>query len=261
MIDYHIHTSLCNHARGRMEDYVLNAVEKGIREICFMDHLTLYGAGATNTMQKKEVPLYFEAIQVLREKFSEKIVVKSGLEVDFEEDKSDEITEIVDRFAFDAISSSVHFIEGLNLASRKCIEPLKNIPHDEIIHKYLEKLERMLDFDFFDIICHIDLPKKYMGKKSCVVPDFSAVLKKTAEKGRAVEINTSGLYHACEEFYPCFSIISECRKLDIPFTMGSDAHSPDEAGRDIDLAAGILKKAGYTKVCTFRNRKKEFMDF
>jgi histidinol-phosphatase (PHP family) len=260
MIDYHVHTSLCNHARGRMEDYVINALERGISEICFMDHLTLNGSGVNNTMHKKEVPLYFEAVQVLKERFAGRIVIKSGLEVDFEEEMTDEAGEITGRFAFDAIGSSVHFLGDLNLASRRCIEPLKNMSHDRVVYKYLEKLERMLDFDYFDIICHIDLPKKYMGKGTCAVSDFRSVLKKTAEKGRVIELNTSGLRHSCQEFYPDFSIISECRELDIPFTTGSDAHSPEEAGRFIDTAVSVLKEAGYRSVCTFRNRKKKFRD-
>ncbi|MBW2249280.1 MAG: PHP domain-containing protein [Deltaproteobacteria bacterium] len=40
MIDYHIHTKLCNHARGMMGAYVKRAIEKGLKEICFLDHLT-----------------------------------------------------------------------------------------------------------------------------------------------------------------------------------------------------------------------------
>jgi histidinol-phosphatase (PHP family) len=40
MIDYHAHTSLCNHAAGTMEQQVRAAVGKGLSTICLPDHLT-----------------------------------------------------------------------------------------------------------------------------------------------------------------------------------------------------------------------------
>ena len=62
MIDYHIHTRLCNHAKGTMEEYIQSAVAKGLREICFLDHLTLTKAGRTLSMAPDEVPLYFQSV-------------------------------------------------------------------------------------------------------------------------------------------------------------------------------------------------------
>ena len=41
MIDYHIHTLLCNHAQGSMESYIRSAINLGMSEICFLDHLTV----------------------------------------------------------------------------------------------------------------------------------------------------------------------------------------------------------------------------
>ena len=41
LADYHIHTKRCGHAIGEMEEYVKNAIRKGLREIGFSDHLPL----------------------------------------------------------------------------------------------------------------------------------------------------------------------------------------------------------------------------
>lgn len=267
MIDYHIHTSLCNHASGRMEDYITHAINMGIEEICFMDHLTLQGEGSANTMQRKEIPLYFQAINVLKDRYKGKINIKSGLEVDFDEDLVDDIKEITQKFSFDAISASVHFSGGNNLASRKSIDKIKALNPEDIICSYLEKLNRMLDFDFFDIICHIDLPKKFLGNTLSLSQNssqdlnlfFSRTLKRAADKGRVVEINTSGKYHPCASFYPEFEILEECRRSGIRITLGSDAHSPNEVGRDLDIAIEMAKKAGYSEICAFTRRKPYFI--
>ena len=37
--DGHIHTRLCNHATGEMEEYVLAALNKNLKTIIFLEHL------------------------------------------------------------------------------------------------------------------------------------------------------------------------------------------------------------------------------
>ncbi len=39
MIDYHIHTNRCGHADGEASDYVRAAINCGLDEIGFNDHL------------------------------------------------------------------------------------------------------------------------------------------------------------------------------------------------------------------------------
>ena len=63
MIDYHVHTSLCNHAEGVMEAYIQKAVDIGLKEICFLDHLIISEPANRLSMTPDEVPFYFQAIQ------------------------------------------------------------------------------------------------------------------------------------------------------------------------------------------------------
>ena len=37
--DSHVHTNLCHHARGEMEEYVQAAIERGLRRLVFLEHL------------------------------------------------------------------------------------------------------------------------------------------------------------------------------------------------------------------------------
>jgi HisJ family histidinol phosphate phosphatase len=37
--DGHVHTNLCHHALGAMEDYVQAAIDRGLRKIIFLEHL------------------------------------------------------------------------------------------------------------------------------------------------------------------------------------------------------------------------------
>src|SRR5688572_22599887 len=42
LVDYHVHTARCGHAVGAMERYVEHAIESGLTEVGFSDHLFLY---------------------------------------------------------------------------------------------------------------------------------------------------------------------------------------------------------------------------
>ena len=40
--DYHVHTHRCGHAGGDSRDFVLKAIDRGLAEIAFTDHIPLY---------------------------------------------------------------------------------------------------------------------------------------------------------------------------------------------------------------------------
>ena len=42
LVDYHVHTARCGHAAGAMERYVEHAIEVGLQELGFSDHLFMY---------------------------------------------------------------------------------------------------------------------------------------------------------------------------------------------------------------------------
>lgn len=81
MIDYHVHTSLCNHAVGSMEPCVRAAVDKGLATIYFLDHLTFHEAGRAKAMFPGDVPMYLNAVRRLVSDYRERISVRVGLEI------------------------------------------------------------------------------------------------------------------------------------------------------------------------------------
>src|SRR6056297_1269573 len=117
MMDYHVHTLLCNHATGPMEKYIDSAIKKGLSEICFLDHLTLNKQGRSQSMSPMAVPVYYYAVRRLQAGCRGIINVKVGLEVDFCPELDKEAMSIVSRFDFDMIGGSVHFIGERNIVS------------------------------------------------------------------------------------------------------------------------------------------------
>jgi histidinol-phosphatase (PHP family) len=257
MIDYHIHTKLCNHARGVMGAYVKRAIEKGLKEICFLDHLTISQPGNRLSMTPGEVPFYFQAAQYLKKSFNGIISVKAGLEVDFSPETTDLVEEIIETFSFDVIGSSIHFPGNIDIVNSSSDWKQGKFDTDYVYELYLSQLKIMLEYDYFDVICHLDLPKKFGRTPSRTFDkEIDEIITIIKDKDLTVELNTSGYNHPVSEAYPAPGIIKKCHKAGVSMTLGSDAHHPDDVGRNFDRAFSLLRTVGYTHLASFTERRR-----
>ena len=84
--NYHTHTYLCRHATGSVEEYVLKAIEGGIKYMGFSDHVPFkYPDGFESDFRVpvSEVSSYFDEIGFLREKYKKEIDIKIGFEMEY----------------------------------------------------------------------------------------------------------------------------------------------------------------------------------
>jgi len=256
MLDYHIHTTLCNHAKGVMDAYAQRALGMGLSEICFLDHLTLQHAGQSMSMTLDEVPLYFQAAQLIKKQYQGKIKVRIGLEIDFHPELTDLLYEVSSMFAFDVIGSSVHFIGDVNIVSYGSAQKLESMVSDDLYAGYLSLIMQMLEYDYFDVVCHLDLVKKFIKQPThSFQKEFNKILSVIKEKQLTVEINTGGYNHPVAAPYPSEDIIHACAEKEIPITLGSDAHKPDSIGQFYDRVMKTICTAGYDRLSAFENRK------
>jgi histidinol-phosphatase (PHP family) len=93
--------------------------------------------------------------------------------------------------------------------------------------------------------------------------DFSHILIEAAEAmaefNVCAEINTSGLRRPCHEIYPSEQFLKILHDHDVPIVFGSDAHEPEDVGKNFAEAVKLAKKVGYTQVCVFKRREREFV--
>ncbi|MGM0417767.1 MAG: histidinol-phosphatase [Thermodesulfobacteriota bacterium] len=259
--DYHIHTSFCNHAYESIESFIKKAADKGLNEILFLDHLTLFEKDFKNSMTVKEVPLYFYKVKKAAEKFKNLITVKCGLEVDFHPDYFDETEKICSKYDFDMIGASVHFVKGYNIASRSKAKDYSHMKLYELSIEYFDLIDKMLEYNFYDTICHLDIIfkfRKFIDEKTYryTYSRVEEILNKIASKNISVEINTGGYSHIIKRQYPCREILKKCFKKNISITPGSDAHEPEQVGRDFDKAYKLLKELGINKIASYSRRTK-----
>jgi len=256
MIDYHIHTPLCNHAEGEMEAYVQKAIGIGLKEICFLDHLTICEAGKNLSMTPEQVPFYFETVRQLKGQYKDSIGVNIGLEVDFSPENMGLVSEIIAAHSFDVIGTSLHFFGDVDVVRHKSAWNRGEWDTDRIYSLYYSQIEKILTYDCFDMICHFDLIKKFnrLPERS-FKGKIENILSEMKSKNLAMEINTSGYTHKTEETYPSREIIEMCVDKGIHITLGSDAHRPEEVGRYFDRALQLLTAAGCTQLTVFNERR------
>ncbi len=84
--NYHTHTSLCGHADGTMEEYIKKAIEGGITDLGFSDHMP-NPLGKGNPKQSMNLEQfhsqYIPMLEELRKKYKDQINLKVGLECEY----------------------------------------------------------------------------------------------------------------------------------------------------------------------------------
>lgn len=226
-----------------MEEYVRSAITSGLKEIVFLEHME---AGVhyfeSTWLTEDDFDTYFRVGTHLQEKYSKEIKVSLGVEVGYSPSHKDELLDRLARRKWDRIGVSYHFMahpEGdyhLNLLSGKPenIEAITRVGCERILEHYFSTLKEAVDALPGTVLCHLDaalrnqpnvtIDKRHLGQ-------IKEVLHAVKQKQMSLEINTSGFSNRGTPF-PAPFILQEAIKLGIPFLPGSDAHHPQDVGRE-----------------------------
>jgi len=257
MLDYHIHTTLCGHASGSMEEYIEYALTQPLREIGFSDHLPMVRwAHPEYAMPFEKLPEYVQRVLTLRRTYPQ-LPIKLGIEADyFTPDDEPAIRALLAQSPFDYVYGSVHFVEDWAIDDPRNLDQWARVGVNTVYELYFNQLQKAARSGLFDIVTHTDLAKKFGHRPN---KDFSTLIEATIrsykDAGMAVEINTSGLRKPVKEMYPAVEMLRTIKKYEIPLVFGSDAHAPDQVGRDFAYARKIAKECGFTELAVFEQRK------
>ncbi len=257
MVDYHTHTERCGHATGSVDQYAGAAAGKGIREIGFADHAPMPDELRGGlTMAAADLEPYFRDVERCRALFEGTIDVRLGLEVDyplFESFGKDYFSDP----RIDFLIGSCHFIDGWAFDHPLYIDGYKERDIDEIYGSYFSILESLASSGLFDIVGHFDIVKKFGHRpRTGCIPAVERIARILAAGDVAVEINTGGLRHPAGELYPSGEILRVLFDANVPVTLGSDAHSPEQTGYMFALALDAVTGAGYRKISGFSRRRR-----
>lgn len=257
LVDYHIHTRLCGHATGEPEEYVGVAMEKGLSEIGFADHMPLLRMRDERlTMAPEDLPRYVDLIRGLQDSAGG-ITVRLGIEMDYIPGQMEEIWDVASRYEFDYVYGAVHYIDGWGFSDSRHLSTYEGRDPDETYARYFELFREAVRDGGFDIMAHPDLVKKHGIETTLAIEElYREAAAAAARADVAIEVNTSGLRKRALDLYPSLPFLRACAERGVAVTLGSDAHAPDQVGMDFDLAVGFLRKAGIEEIATFESRKR-----
>jgi histidinol-phosphatase (PHP family) len=260
--DLHTHHDRCGHARGRIQDYIEAAIEKGMDFIGISDHSPYFASDEEQpyphiAMGKSEFSAYVNEVLQLKQLYSGKIEVLLGVESDFFPEHVEEYRTYYERYPFDYIIGSVHHVDGINIFKQDRWEGLTEQEKVRTKENYYSLIEHSARSGMFQILGHIDAMKGYY-------PSFSSIqtavvertLKVIGECDMAIEINTSGKTKTVGGWYPSDDMLEVARHYGVKVTFGSDAHDPDRVGDEWELVRRRLKEIGYKEWCYFKEKER-----
>jgi len=225
------------------------------------------------TMEWDRMDDYLSEFSRLKEKYADKIELAIGLEIDYlDEDSNPSLPRFQD-LPLDYRIGSVHMLysperEIVDIDTpadtfRQLIDKHFDGDLDYVVHLYYKNLLRMVELGGFDIVGHAD---KMHYNASCYrsglldEPWYDTLVRgyftAIAEHGYIVEINTKA-YHELGTFYPNERYFTFLKELGVRVQVNSDAHYPERINNARAEALAALKKAGFTSVVEWHDRKWE----
>lgn len=214
LLDTHIHTIACNHAYSTIEENAASAKEKGYKLICITEHGPNLPGGPHQFYfgNIRVIPTEINGVKIL--KGIESNILDYNGNIDIPKEYEDRM-EIV--------------LAGLH---NMVITPGSKKENTQAVIKAMER-------EIVDIIVHIGNPAYEV--------DYDDVLKAAKDTRTFIEINNSSFVHSRKGSYPnCKKVAEKCALLDIPVSLGSDAHFSIDVG-DFTEALSMLDSIDFPK--------------
>ena len=256
IVDYHMHLRApdesLDHSVEAVERFVEVASERGIDELGFTEHVFYF----QETRSLWSVPYQLERCRHPIETYVEAIVesrrqglpVKLGLEVDYVPGREEETRDLLAPYPWDYLTGSIHFIDGHGVDGEPSLVTAVGV--EEAWRRYWDALGQAARSGLFDTLAHPDLVKMYGDELPW---DWSSVVG--GLDGLCLEVSSAGLHKRHGKLYPNRELLGEANARGVPITLASDAHVPQNVGRDLDQAIEHATAAGYDTVTVFESRR------
>ena len=255
--DYHSHTPLCHHAVGTPEAFVDAAIAAGVTEYGVSDHAPEPGPFDDWRMAENDLPAYFEWIETAKAYAADRLPVRAGLECDWLPGCEEWVEAHRSSYAWDYLIGSVHYLGDWNFDGPTWAGHAAAQDPERAWTQYWDAYREMARSGLFDLLGHPDLIKKFgLLPTGDLRRFYEPAIADIAASGCAIEINTAGWHKPCQEQYPAEPFLQLAAEAGIPLSISSDAHAPEEIGRDFDRAIALALQVGYRETVLFEGRQR-----
>lgn len=261
LADFHVHSDNSPDGSNSVIELCESAIKKDFTYIALTDHCEIdafykdrYNIGYRQS--------YFEAKKAASI-FEMQLTVCAGVELG--QATSDIATaETVLRMPYDVVLGSIHSLPGMEDFYFLNYE---NVDVKKLFADYLDEVLKLVEWGKFDSLAHLTYPLRYINGEhgyNLNTKDFGEEIEKILNglisREIALEINTSGLRQPIGSTLPDLFCIELYKSLGGELiTVGSDAHRAENLGDGVKKTLRILKQAGFTNYCIYRQRKPVFL--
>ena len=276
--DYHIHCEFSDDSRETMDAQIRRAIELGLDEICFTDHVDYGikkdwdegdivwrgGDGIGTSVDEMDpcanvnYPEYFAKIDRMRETYKGKIVIKKGLEFGIQTVTLDQYRKLYAKYRdqLDFVLLSMHQVDNKEFWNQEFQRGRTQKEYNEAY--YQEILDVMRQFKHYSVLAHLDLIVRYDKNGAYPFREvrelIAEILTQAIADGKGIEVNTSSWHYGLADTQPSRDILRLYRDLGGRIiTIGSDGHTTRYLGDHIKEAQKILRETGFTQICTFEH--------
>ncbi len=259
LLDYHMHLENGPFSREWALKFWETASARGISEIGFSEHVYRFkqALGIVDhpwAIERctEDLDEYVDLILSLKQ---EGLPVKLSLEVDYSPDKEDFIRELIKAYPFDYVLGSIHWLGAWGFDNPDWADEWNRRDLDEVYAEYFQILGQAAASKLFHSLSHPDVIKVFGHQPA---GDLTRLYKPLVEtiagaQDLCIEVSTAGLRKPVGRLYPEPELLKLAKQHGIKITMASDAHYPEDVGKDYPAAVQLLKDIGYTTITRFTN--------
>lgn len=259
--DYHLHLEQGPYTMEWLEEFLKVAHSRGVREVGFTEHAYRFREAASilenNWARQHATQSAEDYVRLLSQAKTIYPEVRLGLEVDYVPGKEEITRRFLAAYPFDFVLGSVHFLGDWGFDNPEFLAEWDHRDVDEVYRYYFWTLRQAATSRLFDVLAHPDVIKVFGHRAT---RDLTAVYRETVEtiarSDLAIEVSSAGLRKPVGELYPAETFLQMAFGAGIPITTASDAHRPEDAGRDLDQVVVLARRAGYTAVSSFQLRQR-----
>ena len=266
------------HGIDELEPVVEQAMRRGFPSVTFVIHtprLTRFRYRAERETMVKFIrgdAAYFgftRRMEELREKYRGGISLRYGVELEWmgpglglQWGRS----KLFQAYGADFVLGSVHFSsEGIPYDySKEDTEELirRRGGLESFWAGYLDEVIEMVDasWEMIHVVSHLDLPKLFApvpeplrnldSSSHFLARRARTLLEMVSDLNLALDVNTAGLRKG-SGLFPDPHLLERACQLRIPIAIGSDAHKPEDIGRDYGEVVEAARRAGYRWYVSF----------
>ncbi len=259
LADCHTHTRFSFDAEVPTEQMVEQAVKLGLAAYCVTDHCEMNTPDVAELL--RDMTASVEAVRRLSAEYAGSMTrILTGLELGQPLQNLPATECFLKKLEVDFLIGSLHNLAG---------EPDFYYLHyneetaNARLKRYFDELYEMVCWGRFDSLGHLTYPLRYMVMREqvpirmeCYQKQIDRVLAALAERGLALECNTSGMTGETGYTLPPLEYLIRFRELGGKYvTLGSDAHRVADVGRGLLAGAALIKRAGFDAVTYYVNHQ------